>query len=287
MLIICFRLWLEVDQKMKLLYVVAILELLLDGACAQEMETITGTIYCDNEFSFYVNGKFIVKDVFPIIDGHNAVNVSFTVPRGKDIVFAIEGIDWADNVTGLEFDGRCIGSGGLRAMFSNGVVTNNSWVCSTQHYGPVNWKECFGAQMVRNQSLQLHTACLQNSTPPLVGCMSRFTAMPSGWINSNFDDSHWEYALEYDVAAVGYGKPPTGCTVPGTTISADTDVNGVNATCPQNLNWGEAKFIWRPDLDLDNTVLCRYILRLENSSMKFSVATAFIFALAAAVIQMV
>jgi len=82
------------------------------GLC-QEMETITGTVYCDNEFILYVNGEQVAYDDYPILMGHNAVNVSFTVPKGKDYMIAIEGIDWADNETGLEFDGRCIGSGGL------------------------------------------------------------------------------------------------------------------------------------------------------------------------------
>ena len=144
---------------------------LLASCFAQEMETITGTIYCDNDFSFYVNGELIAEDPIPIIR-HNAVNVSFSIPSGKDVVFAIEGRDWADDVSGLEYDNRCIGDGGLRAMFSNGVVTNGTWTCTTHHYGPENWKDCFGGQMVRDQSLQLLTACKANSTPQLTGCES-------------------------------------------------------------------------------------------------------------------
>lgn len=260
-----------------LLYAIAVLQLLaLGSGSTQEMETITGTIYCDNEFSFYVNGEFIAEDIFPVMKGHNAFNVSFTVPRGKDLVFAIEGKDLADTVTGLEIGDRCIGGGGLRAMFSNGVVTNSSWVCTGHHYGPVNWKECFGAQMVRNQSLQLHPFCLQNSTPPLIGCTSRITPIPSGWINLDFDDSRWDYALEYSEDTVGYGLPPIGCREPGAIIGNETDSNGVPATCPQNIDWGEAKFIWRPDRDLDNTILCRYTLKLESSATIISVTSFFL-----------
>ena len=77
------------------------------------------------------------------------MNVTFTIPRDEDIVFAIEARDWADEVTGLEYDNRCVGDGGLRMMFSNGVVSNSSWVCTGVHYGPENWKTCFGAQRVR------------------------------------------------------------------------------------------------------------------------------------------
>ena len=254
-----------VQQKMLALCGVIILLLkLVVGGYAEKMDTINGTIYCDNDFTFYVNGEFIVKDPVPITP-HGAVNVSFTVPHGKNIVFAIEGRDWADNITGLEYGDRCIGDGGLRAIFSNGVVTNSSWVCTTHHYGPVNWKKCFGAQTLRNQSLQLLPACSQNTTIPLNGCTSRITPKPSSWTNLDFDDSRWDYALEYTEDIVGYGLPPMGCKEPCAIVSNETDPNGEPITCPQNLDWGDSKFIWRPDLDLDNTILCRYTLKIGNS----------------------
>ena len=230
---------------------------------AQEMEIITGTIYCDNDFTFYVNGEQIAQDPIPIIR-HNAVNVTFTVPRGRDIAFAIEARDWADDISGLEYDDRCVGDGGLRAMFSNGVVTNSSWVCINHHYGPVNWKECVAGQTVRDQSVQLLTACKQNSTPPLVGCMSRLTPKPEGWTTVGFDDSRWDYAMEFDDAQVGWGLRPFGCET-GAVISTEIDPSGENVTCPENVDWGESKFIWRPDLDLENRILCRYVVKLEDS----------------------
>ena len=136
----------------------------------QEMNVVTGTIYCDNEFSLYVNGELIAED--PTVR-HNAVNVTFRVLSGEDITFAIDARDQADQTTGLEFDNRCIGDGGLRAMFSNGVVTNDQWVCTTYLYGPVNWKECFGAQTVRDVSQQLHPACINDTVPALEGCVTR------------------------------------------------------------------------------------------------------------------
>lgn len=240
------------------------------GTQAAETEVITGTIYVNNEFTLYVNGKEVAEDPFL---GHNAYNVSFTVERGEDITFAIDARDWADD-GGLEFNGRCVGSGWIRAIFSNGVVTNGSWVCSTYNYGPVNWKECVGAQMVRNQSLQLFPDCRADTTPPLVGCVTRVTPRPEGWATPKFDDSRWEYALEYNESSAGYGPPPAGCEDPNTYISSDTDVNGVNYTCQNNINWGDSKFIWRPDLDLDNYVLCRYTMKVEDSKATKKLAGA-------------
>ena len=252
-----------------------LLHLVTLGSYAQEMETITGTIYCDNDFSFYVNGELIVEDPIPIIR-HNALNVSFSVLSGKDIVFAIEARDWANSTTGLEYDNRCVGDGGLRAMFSNGVVTNSSWVCYTHNYGPENWKECFGGQIVRNQSLQLLTACKADSTPQLVGCEAEIIPKPSGWTSLGFDDTHWEFAREFTDARVGWGLPPANCEIPGTTISSEVDPNGDPITCPQNLDWGESSFIWRPSLDLDNTILCRYTVRLEASGAGCLTASTFV-----------
>ena len=97
----------------------------------------------------------------------------------------------------------------------------------------------------------------------LVNCLFHFRS-PS------FDDSHWDFAIEWNEASINYGLPPAGCTDPSTYISSDVDTNGVNLTCPNNLNWSAfgapAKFIWREDLDLDNRVLCRFTLRQSSTS---------------------
>ena len=88
-------------------------------------------------------------------------------------------------------------------------------------------------------------------------------------MTADFDDSGWEYATEWDD---DYVRPfvwpvfPQGCAEdPNTIISPELDENGNNLTCPSNIDWGESKFIWRPDIDLDNRILCRYTLSLGNS----------------------
>ena len=248
---------------------VLFLLVVLTLASAQDMETVTGTIFSNNEFVLYVNGEQIADDPIRTIP-HNAVNVTFSVLRGEEYVIAIEAIDLADEMTGLESENRCVGGGGLRAMFSNGVVTNRSWVCSSVHYGPTNWRDCFAAQMVRNQSQQLVPECLMESTPPLEGCVSRVIPKPEGWTDLDFDDSRWEYALEYEEEIAGYGLPPPNCTTSGTIISGEPDDNGDPVTCPQNLDWGEARFIWRSDLALDNTILCRYTVNSSAATVSIS-----------------
>ena len=53
--------------------------LLALAASAQDMETVTGTIYCNNEASLYVNGQLVASDPVPGVP-HNAFNVRFQVP---------------------------------------------------------------------------------------------------------------------------------------------------------------------------------------------------------------
>ncbi len=249
-------------------------------ASAQEegMETVNGTVYCNNEFKLWIDGVLIAEDPIPF-GPHNAYNVSFQVAKGKDITFGIQGIDWAGDTHGLEFDGRCVGAGGLRAMFDNGVVTNSEWKCWTYHYGPVNWQECYAVDD-RDPALKVLPGCMQESTPPLDGCWSRLREVPEGWSSPDFDDSHWEYAVEWNESYVGWGARPPGCEDPNNTVSTQVDPEGVNLTCPENLDWGafgpEAQFIWRDDLHLDNRILCRYTLRQESEDSSASPLSAFI-----------
>ena len=234
-------------------------------------KTITGTIYSNNNASLYVNGKLVAVDPVPVAP-HNAFNVSFQVPIDQDITFAIEAIDIADDDTGLELNNRCLGAGGLRAMFSNGVVTHSSWKCYTWHYGPVNWKQCFAAEECAG-ALKVLPACLFNVSVGEgfeLGCFTRLSPIPDGWADPNFDDSGWEYSTEWDddyVSPFVWPAFPTGCTDPDTVISPQLDENGDNMTCPSNLNWGESKFIWRPDIDLDNRILCRYTLKQTSGTL--------------------
>ena len=261
------------------------------SCAADETETVTGTIYCNNNISFYVNGELVAVDPVPIAP-HNAFNVSFQVPAGRDVTFAVEAFDIADDATGLELNDRCLGRGGFRAFFSNGMVTNSSWKCLTWHYGPVNWKECF-AGADRAPELKLAPGCFFNVAPDDgldTGCFSRITPIPEGWAAPDFDDSRWEYATEFDddyvIPSVWVAFPP-GCTEPGKVISPSVDEKGENLTCPSNVDWGQSKFIWRPDIDLDNRILCRYTLSLESSASPpasalttlftlFTIATAYI-----------
>ena len=158
---------------------VTLLTVLCTTSAGHELETIKGTIYCNNNISLYINGELSAVDPVPVAP-HNAFNHTFEVEAGKDITFAVEAIDIADDETGLELNDRCLGAGGFRAFFSNGVVTDSSWKCYTYHYGPVNWKQCFAAEE-RPGALKVLPYCLFNVSEDDgfdSGCFSRTSPIP-------------------------------------------------------------------------------------------------------------
>ena len=135
-----------------LLLVCALLQVTAVYGQEPQLETVTGTVYCNNEARLYVNGELVATDPVATVP-HNAFNVEFQVPAGEPVTVAIEAIDFDTNDTGLEL-GRCIGGGSLRAVFSNGIVTNSSWRCFTYLNGPVNWRQCYA-----HSPLVSHTHC--------------------------------------------------------------------------------------------------------------------------------
>ena len=106
--------------------------------------------------------------------------------------------------------------------------------------------------------------------------------VPDNWNTVDFDDSAWEYALEWDEEVVGWSLRPTGCSDPNTYISPDVDPDGNNLICPSQLDWGEAEFIWRDDLVLDNTIHCRYTVKAEGGAVP-TTATTLIFSISSLV----
>ena len=250
----------------KIMALVSIIALMVVHICAQEdVEVVTGTIYVNNNFTFYINGELIAQDPVVTIP-HNAYNVSFTIPRNQDVTYGITGIDLADVNTGLEFNDQCLGSGVLRAVFSNGVVTNSSWKCWTSLYGPVNWQTCYATDD-RNGSVKVLPLCNQPGVPPFTGCRTYSREVPQDWNLPAFDDSNWENSIEYDETMTIWGLRPAGCEVPNTVVSSQLDPNGDNMTCPEWVDWDTSRFIWREDLALDNTIHCRYTVRVVTGGV--------------------
>ena len=134
-------------------------------------------------------------------------------------------------------------------MFSDGTVTNSNWKCKTIMYGPNDADEC-----IPDFDEDYHfepTLCKNNTDEAKKGrdCRSSFFGYSTNWIDPGFDGKHkkWKSATEFTDDIVGFGVRPSNCT---------------QYICPEDLDWStygdEATFIWRPDLQFDNRILCRY-----------------------------
>ena len=137
-------------------------------------ETVSGLLYADNDFDFYVNGRLVSEDPIDFLP-HNIVEVSFDVDYPA--VYAIELRDFADPDTGLEHNNSRIGDGGFIAALSDGTVSGATWNCKKISWGPVD------------------PSCTRNRDP--YTCKVENIPHPKGWADIGFDDSGWNDTTIY------------------------------------------------------------------------------------------
>ena len=108
-------------------------------AATSKTVPVTGLVFADNSFELYVNGRKVASD--PILfTPFNAVRVSFRA--SYPMTFAFKASDYADPLTGLEYNNTKVGDGGLIARFSNGLVTGRGWRAKTISHGPIDLGTC-------------------------------------------------------------------------------------------------------------------------------------------------
>lgn len=139
-------------------------------------DTIAGSIYADNWFSLFVNGKLVAVDSIDFLP-HNVVTLDL-LPE-YPMTIAVLAKDNADAKTGMEYGDR-IGDGGFILKFSDGTVTSASWKVFTVFRGP-----------------------LGSTTNPEV----TYTPIPEGWHKPGFNDSAWPAATVYSQQRIGPKKP--------------------------------------------------------------------------------
>ena len=213
----------------------------------QDGETITGYIFADNYFEFYVNGTLIAVDAVPFTP-FNSSMVRFKVKRPFTI--AIKLVDWEENLgLGTEANRNFShhpGDGGLVASFhdANGnpvAITNDQWKAQTFYIAPIRDLSCIVEKGIEHLSGDCDTRGTNNG--------SQFYAMhypvPSNWYDSDFDDSGWPQAYTYTNATVGVNNKPAYTNF--TDLFDD----------PEH----DAQFIWSSNLILDNEVLVRYTVK--------------------------
>ena len=198
-------------------------------AQAVSAETYTADVWADNWFSLSVNGEQVAEDSVSITTerSFNAESFSFTAQR--PFVLGLTAKDFKENDTGLEYIGtrkQQMGDGGVILQIKDATgntiaVTDEAWKCKVIHRAPLN------------------KACAQEDNP-VAGqglCEFEVTEEPVGWDTATFDASDWTAAIEHSESSV---RPKDGY---------------------DRVSWdSNARLIWGPDLETDNTILCRLII---------------------------
>eukprot|EP00283_Hemiselmis_rufescens_P008605 CAMPEP_0173418626 /NCGR_PEP_ID=MMETSP1357-20121228/717_1 /TAXON_ID=77926 /ORGANISM="Hemiselmis rufescens, Strain PCC563" /LENGTH=294 /DNA_ID=CAMNT_0014381143 /DNA_START=117 /DNA_END=1001 /DNA_ORIENTATION=- len=221
-------------------------------------ETITGTIYCDNQFTFYFNGVLVKQDPISFTP-HNAVKVSFDWDGTWPKVYAIACQDFATS-SGYEYTETSnpqLGDGALIASFSDGTKTTTSWKAFVSKSGPT--------------PASVSAGC---SATSLDKCAVSDVGDPADWYAKTFDASGWSAATSYTEQQAGWGRTPSWkngecCTMTSPLTrndlgcSVDSSGQGIAVTedeCqdPKSLlGSSDATFLWAPELKTDNRVLFR------------------------------
>jgi hypothetical protein len=194
----------------------------LSGVITFRMEA-----WADNWFAAYLDDKLIVEDSVPISTerSFNAETVEFVANYPLHLNFVLK--DFKENDTGLEYIGarnQQMGDGGFILQLTDTAsgqvvaVSNTAWACTVIHTAP------------------LDKACEKEANPLAGTAPCAFTALgePDGWRSAAFDDSGWTATTAHSAQAV---SPKDGY---------------------DQIHWdASAQLIWGPDLETDNTILCR------------------------------
>ena len=135
-------------------------------------------------------------------------------------------------------------------------VTSGDWKCYTIFYGPNDGGDCFGDcygdDCGPDPDRFIPPNCKYgqlNGTG--ANCTGTYYSYDSDWYTTDYDDSDWDNATEYDDDVVGWGVSPSNYYL---------NVYNTSVIDPLWLNWSDSgsTFIWQSSLDFDNRILCRY-----------------------------
>lgn len=189
-------------------------------------ETFRADVWADNWFAMRIDGIRVAEDSVPITTERSFNAESFSFEARRPFVIGLVAKDFKANDTGLEYIGtfrQQMGDGGIIAQITDAAgeivaVTDGSWRCLVIHRAP------------------LDTACARTRDPVAgVGaCAFEARDAPPGWDRPGFDAAAWPRAVVHAKSAV---RPKGGYDA---------------------IPWsGRARLIWGPDLERDNTILCR------------------------------
>lgn len=139
-------------------------------------DTIKASVYADNWFVMYINGKQVAVDPIDFLP-HNVVTLDI-LPE-YPMTIAVMAMDNADPKTGCEY-GTSIGDGGFILKFADGTVSNAKWKSKCFFSGPLD-RDTANPRVARS-------------------------LIPENWFARDFDDSNWEFATEFSEQEVGPKK---------------------------------------------------------------------------------
>ncbi len=196
-------------------------------AATAKLTSFTAEVWADNWFSLYINGKLVGEDSVAITTerSFNSERITFTASYPFTIARVTK--DFKQNDTGLEYigtDRQQMGDGGFVAQFTD--TSTGKVVAITNS----SWRGLVVHQAPLNKS------CEKSKTPD-TECTSRISAEPAGWSQTSFNNSSWSTASTYSKEQVGVK-------------------DGYN-----DISWSSnAQLIWTSDLEIDNTILWRYVV---------------------------
>ncbi len=192
-----------------------------------ESTTFKLEAWADNWFAAYLDDDLIVEDSVLITTerSFNAETTTFEASYPLNLNFILK--DFKENDTGLEYIGdnkQQMGDGGFIMQLTDTstgnvvAVTNAGWACTVIHEAPLD-KSC------------------ENESNPVAGtapCDFTDLGEPDGWKTAVYDDTTWTATTVYSANDVG---PKDGY---------------------DQIRWdSNAELIWGPDLETNNTLLCR------------------------------
>jgi len=200
--------------------------------------------WADNWFAAYLGEDLIVEDSVPITTERSFNAETATFDASYPLTLNVIMKDFKENDTGLEYIGtprQQMGDGGFIMQLtdlSTGevvAVSNADWSCTVIHEAPLD-KSC---------------AAQANPVAGTAPCTFSDLGEPAGWKSPDYDVSAWDATTIYSANDV---RPKDGYDQ----IAWDAD----------------AEFIWGPDLQTSNTVLCRTVVSAPVSDASASAETS-------------
>ena len=187
--------------------------------------TYLAEVWADNWSSFYVDGALVMEDSVSITTERSFNEEVFTFEATPPFQLSVVLKDFIENDTGLEYIGtgrQHMGDGGYIAQITDMDAGERVLVTNSE------WR------CTTIHEAPLDTSCESAADPSVELCGATISEEPEGWHQADFDDSAWAAASVYSAADV---DPKDGYDL---------------------ITWdSSAEFIWGPNLQTHNTVLCR------------------------------